>query len=76
VAIIFVIGPRIMGRWRAAMFMVLALIGAVPAAWEFLNRALPATSTVYGSPAQASWGFVVAMIGFALVAASAVMRET
>jgi len=75
VALIFVCGRRIVGRWRSIAFVALALIGAVPAAWEFFVRALPAISTVYGSPASPAWGFFAAMIGFALVLAGAVMRD-
>ena len=74
VALIFVFGPRIAGKWRGAMFVALALVGAVPSAWEFFTRALPAISTVYGSLAVVSWGLVVTMIGFALMTVGAVMR--
>ena len=76
VVLIFAWGRRIAGRWRSIAFIALALIGAVPAAWEFFARALPAISTVYGSPASPAWGFFAAMIGFALVMAGAVIRET
>ena len=75
VALIFVWGRRITGRWRSIAFVALALIGAVPAAWEFFVRALPAISAVNGSPASPAWGFFTAMIGFALVMAGAVMRD-
>ena len=76
VVLIFMWGRRIVGRWRSIAFVALALIGAAPAVWEFFTRALPAISTVYGSPATPAWGFFLTMIGFALVMASAVMRET
>ncbi len=76
VALIFVWGQRIGAQWRSVAFVAFALIGAVPAAWEFFARALPAISTIYGSPAMPAWGFFLTMIGFALVMASAVMRET
>jgi hypothetical protein len=76
VVLIFVWGRRIAGRWRSIASVALALIGAAPTAWEFLIRALPAISTVYGSLAVPAWGFCLTMIGFALVLASAVMRET
>ena len=75
VALIAVCGRRIAGRWRGIAFVALALIGAVPAAWEFSARALPAISTVYGSPAFPAWGFFAAMIGFTLVMAGAAMRD-
>ena len=75
VALIAVCGRRITGRWRSIAFVALALMGAVPAAWEFFTRALPAISTVYGSPAFPAWGFFTAMIGFALVMAGAAMRD-
>ena len=75
VVLIFVWGRRVVGRWRSIAYVALALIGAVPAAWEFFTRALPAISTVYGSPASPAWGFFAAMIGFALVMAGAVMRD-
>jgi len=75
VVLIFVWGRRIAGRWRSISFVALTLIGAVPAAWEFFTRALPAISTVYGSPAAPAWGFFLTMIGFALVMASAVMCD-
>jgi hypothetical protein len=76
VVLIFVWGRRIAARWRCITFVAFALIGAVPAAWEFFTRALPAISTAYGSPAPPAWGFCLTMLGFALVMASAVMRET
>jgi hypothetical protein len=75
VALIFVWGRRITGRWRSIAFVALALIGAVPAAWEFFTHALPAISAVNGSPAFPAWGFFTAMIGFALVMAGAAMRD-
>ena len=75
VALIAMWGRRIAGRWRSIAFVALALIGAVPAAWEFSARALPAISTVYGSPAFPAWGFFTAMIGFTLVMAGAAMRD-
>jgi hypothetical protein len=75
VALIALCGRRIAGRWRGIAFVALALIGAVPAAWEFSARALPAISTVYGSPAFPAWGFFAAMIGFTLVMAGAAMRD-
>jgi len=75
VALIFVWGRRIAGRWRSVAFVALALIGAVPAAWEFFVRALPAISAVNGSSASPAWGFFTAMIGFALVMAGAAMRD-
>ena len=68
VAFIFVFGARITGRWRGAAFVALALIGAVPAAWELFTHALPAISAVYGSTAVAGWGLVVMLIGLALAA--------
>ena len=75
VVLIFVWGRRIAGRWRSIAFVAFALIGAVPAAWEFFTRALPAISTIYGSPALPAWGFFLTMIGFALVITSAVMCD-
>jgi hypothetical protein len=75
VALIAVCGRRITGRGRSIAFVALALMGAVPAAWEFCVRALPAISTVYGSPAFPAWGFFAAMMGFALVMAGAAMRD-
>ncbi len=75
VALIFVWGRRIAGRRRDIAFVALALIGAVPAAWEFFVHALPAISAVNGSPASPAWGFFTAMIGFALVMAGAAMRD-
>ena len=75
VVLIFVWGRRVVGRWRSIAYVALALIGAVPAAWDFFTRAQPAISTVYGSPASPAWGFFAAMIGFALVMAGAVMRD-
>jgi hypothetical protein len=75
VALIFVCGRRITGRWSSIAFVALALMGAVPAAWEFFTRVLPAISTVYGSPALPAWGFFTAMLGFALVMAGAAMRD-
>jgi hypothetical protein len=75
VALIFVWGQRIAGRWRSIAFVALALMGAVPPAWEFFVRVLPAISAVNGSPASPAWGFFTAMTGFALVLAGAVMRD-
>jgi len=68
VAFIFLFGARITGRWRGAAFVALALVGAAPAAGELFTRAMPAISTVYGSPAVAGWGLVVMLAGFALAA--------
>jgi hypothetical protein len=69
VVLMFVFGQRIAGRWRGVAFVVLALIGALPAAVEFFARALPAISTVNGSPAIVSWGLYLTVIGFLLAAA-------
>ena len=67
VAFIFLFGSRIAGKWRGVVFIALAVIGAVPVAWEFF-RTLPAISKVYGSPAVVGWGWAVTLIGFVLVA--------
>lgn len=67
VILCFLFGPRITGKGRGVGFVIFAVLGAVPAAWEFF-RALPSISTVYGSPAVATWGWVVTLIGFVLVA--------
>lgn len=75
VALIFALGRRIAGRWRDAAFIALALIGALPAAWEFFARAQPAISMEYGSPAVMGWGFIVTMIGFALIVAGGWVRD-
>jgi hypothetical protein len=75
VALIFVWGRRITGRWRSIAFVALAVMGAVPVAWEFFVRALPAISAVNGSPAFPAWGFFATMIGFALVMAGAAIRD-
>jgi hypothetical protein len=75
VALILALGLRIAGRWRNVAFVVLALIGAIPAAWEFFVRALPAISQVYGSPALPAWGLWMTLIGFVLLAVSAMLRE-
>jgi len=37
VALIFAFGRRIAGRWRGVAFVALALIGVLPAAWEFFR---------------------------------------
>ncbi len=74
VALIFVLGRRVLGKWRDAMFVALALLGALPAVWEFVARALPAISKVYRSPAVAGWGFIVTVVGFAVVVVGAVIR--
>jgi hypothetical protein len=63
------------GRWRAGAFVALALIGAVPAAWEFVWRVLPATAKAYASPAWPAWGFFVTMIGFVLMMVASVQRD-
>jgi len=76
VVLIFVVGRCINGRWRSVMFIALALIGALPAAWEFLSRVLPAISTVYASPAMPAWGFFVTVMGFAVIIVGVVVRET
>jgi len=68
VALMFMLGQRIAGRWRSLNFFLLALIGALPATWEFFTRALPAISQAYGSPALPAGGFFVTMMGFALIA--------
>jgi hypothetical protein len=69
VALMFEFGRRIVGRWRSVAFVALALIGAVPAALEFFVRALPAISTVNGSPAIVGWGLYLTVLGFVLMAA-------
>jgi hypothetical protein len=74
VALVFVLGQRISRRWRDVTFVSLALIGALPASWEFLARALPAISGVYGSSTVVAWGFIVTIVGFALIAAGAMAR--
>jgi hypothetical protein len=76
IVLLCVFGRRIAGRWRSLTLFLLALIGALPAAWEFFARALPAISTVHGSPALPAWGFWTTLIGFALVAIGAVVRDT
>jgi hypothetical protein len=67
VTLLFLFGPRIRGKWRGVVFVIFAVLGAVPAAWEFIHT-LPAISSVYGSPAVIAWGWVVTLIGFVLVA--------
>lgn len=74
VALLFSFGRRITGRWKSLIFLLLALAGALPAAWEF-SHALPAISNIYGSPATVAWGFIATAAGFALVAASIVVRD-
>jgi hypothetical protein len=74
VALIFVLGRRLAGKWRNVALVALALLGAVPPAWEFFARALPAISRAYGSPAMVGWGLMVMTIGFALVATGAMVR--
>jgi len=74
VALVLVLGRRIPKRWRDVTFILLVLIGALPASWEFFARALPAISGVYGSPAVVAWGFIVMIVGFALIAAGAMAR--
>jgi hypothetical protein len=76
IALIFAFGRRIAGRWHNVAFGVLALIGVLPAGWEFFGRALPAISQVYGSPARLAWGLWVMLIGFVVLAASAALRES
>jgi hypothetical protein len=68
VALMFMLGQRIAGRWRSLIFFLLALISALPATWEFFARALPAISQAYGSPALPAWGFWATMMGLLLVA--------
>jgi len=75
VALIFVLGQRIGGRKRDLVFIALALVGALPAAWELFSRTLPALSVVYASPALPAWGFFVALVGFALAAVGAVFPD-
>ena len=67
VTLIFLFGSRITGRWRGVVFVTFAVLGAAPAAWEFLH-ALPPISQSYGSSAVAGWGWGVTLIGFVLVA--------
>jgi hypothetical protein len=75
VALFFVLGRLIAGRWRDGVFVALALTGALPAAWEFISRVLPATSKAYASPAWPAWGFFLTMIGFVLVIVASVQRD-
>jgi DMSO reductase anchor subunit len=67
VALLFLFGSRITGKWRGVVFVISAVLGAVPAAWEFIHTLSP-ISQVYGSPAVVAWGSVVTLIGFVLVA--------
>lgn len=75
VALVFALSRRVTGRWRSVAFGMLALLGAVPAAWEFFTHALPAISQVYGSPALPVWGLWAVLAGFVLLAVSAALRE-
>ncbi len=68
VVIAFVLGRRLVGRWRAAAFTVIALAGALPAAYEFLTHAAPAISAIYASPVAVGQGLFLTIAGFALVA--------
>ena len=67
VTLLLLFGSRITGKWRGFVFVTFAVLGAVPAAWEFIYR-LPSISKVYGSPAVVGWGWGVTLIGFVLVA--------
>jgi len=67
VILLFLFGSRITGKWRGLFFVTFAVLGAVPAAWEFIHT-LPSISEVYGSPVVVGWGWVVTLIGFVLVA--------
>jgi hypothetical protein len=75
IVLFFAFGRFMAGRWRAGAFVALALIGAVPAAWEFVWRVLPATFEAYASPAWPAWGFFVTMIGFVLMLVASVQRD-
>jgi hypothetical protein len=75
VILLAALGRLITGRWRDVILIVLALIGIAPAR-ELFSRALPAFSIVYASPALPAWGFFVSMIGFALMIAAGMLRET
>jgi hypothetical protein len=72
---LFAFGGRVARRGRDVAFVVLALLGLLPAANQVLARAVPVISNVYGSPALTAWGFWIAMLGFVLAAASALMRD-
>jgi hypothetical protein len=76
VTLVFVLGQRIRGRWRDLVFITFALVGTLPVVRELSLRVLPALAELYASPALPTWGFFVAMVGFALVIVSALMRET
>jgi hypothetical protein len=75
ILLILAFGRSIAGRWRTSMFTALTMIGALPAAWEFVTRALPAISQVYGSPAWPAWGFYLTLLGFALTIAASVKPD-
>jgi len=70
--LVFAFGRRVAERWCGLALVALTAIGAVPAAWQFFARALPAISTAYGSPARVEWGLVVTMVGLVFVAVAGV----
>lgn len=75
VMVAFIFGRFLAGRWRAGVYIGLALIGTVPAALELITRALPAISKVYGWPVVLTWGFSLMLTGFACIVIGAVWRE-
>jgi len=58
-------------RTRSALVIALALVGALPALYQFL-RFRPLVSALYGAPVGIGWGVSVCALGFASLLVSAV----
>ncbi len=56
-------------RWVGAALLGLALLGALPAAWQFAQVRNELTA-VYGSPIGWGWGLIVFLLGWGLVGAT------
>lgn len=56
-------------RLRGALFFLLALLGAIPASWQYLLLR-PLVTGLYGSRVLPGWGLILSMTGFLLLAFS------
>lgn len=61
---------RLPQRVRAVLFLVVALVGAVPPLWQYVLLR-PLIAELYAASVLLGWGLVVCMIGFLLLVSSA-----
>jgi hypothetical protein len=62
-------------RVQSTLVVILALVGAIPALWQFAILR-PLAADLYNQPLGLGWGLIVCVVGFVLLVLSAVSTAT